>query len=317
MAGVVNGGKYKQIFSDYERGMFILQAQETILHYNPLIGLFPNQKVNTKDVTIVEELPIDKYDDKLPKGKRLAKGASARRFRGELTSPKGFTMVKNAIEYVIDKEDMENEYFQLTNEVQAMSFILGKDMTKTIFDVMKKYAKPMDTTKMKLKWGDANTEYSDILNDIVRMKKQLRDKNINKIDNFVYGDEAITTLAAKSQVESTRYEFQKEGFYVDDTMRISGANHFWGGMDLEDGEVYGFNYAQPALQIFYKKPSNPHVQNVPSIPGYEEVTPAVNMLMYDNSDTEEDPQVTIKMSCTMGAYPIGDGNKMVKLGNIL
>ena len=307
--------KYEKIFSDYHRGMYVVQAQEQILHTNPILGLFPRQEVDTKDITVVEEQPIDKYEDKLPKGKRLAKGASARRFRGELVQPKGFKMVKHAIEYVIAQEDMENSYYNLSDEVGAMSWILGKDMTNTVYETAKKYAMEVDDANIKGEWNTA--EYDSILNDIVYMKKQLRDQNINKIDNFIYGDEAITKLASKSQVESTRYEFQKEGFYVDDTMRISGANHFWGGQDLEDGEVIGFNYNAPPMKIYYKRPSNSKVRSIPQIPGYEEVSPCISMLMYDDSETNDDPVVTIKMSCTLGAFPIAKGNRMIRIPNIL
>lgn len=307
--------KYEKIFSDYYRGMYVLQAQEQILHTNPIIGMFPKQEVDTKDITVLEEQPIDKYEDKLPKGKRLAKGATARKFRGELVQPKGFKMVKHAIEYVIAQEDMENSYYNLSNEVNAMSWILGKDMTATIYETAKKYAKEVDDANIGCQWATA--DYDDILNDIVYMKKQLRDQNINKIDNFIYGDEGITKLASKSQVESMRYEFQKEGFYVDDVMRISGANHFWGGQDLEDPEVIGFNYNAPPIRIYYKRPSNPKVRNIPAIRGYEEVSPCINMLMYDDSETNDEPVVTIKMSCTLGAFPIAKGNRMIRIPNIL
>lgn len=307
--------KYEKIFSDYHRGMYVVQAQEQILHTNPVIGLFPKQEVDTKDITVLEEQPIDKYADKLPKGKRLSKGATARKFTGELIQPKGFKMVKHAIEYTIAQEDMENSYYNLSNEVASMSWILGKDMTTTIFDTAKKYAKEVTDTNIGGDWD--TVDYDHILNDIVYMKKQLRDQNINKIDNFIYGDEAITKLASKSQVESTRYEFQKEGFYVDDTMRISGANHFWGGQDLEDGEVIGFNYNAPPMRIYYKRPSNPKVRNIPAIRGYEEVSPCINMLMYDDSETNDEPVVTIKMSCTLGAFPIAKGNRMIRIPNIL
>jgi len=312
-----DGSKYAKIFSDYERGMYIAQAQETILHNNPIIGLFPRQLVDTQEITVVEEQPIDKYKDKMPKGKRLAKGASARKFRGELTTPKGWTMVKHAIEYTIAQQDLENPMYQLTNEIGAMAWILGVDMTSTVFDVALKYAREVTDANIEGKWSTCT--YDHILNDIVYMKKQLRDKNIAKLDNFVYGDEAITKLAAKSQVEASRYDYDsaKSGFYVDDVMRISGANHFWGGQDLEDSQVLGFNYNLPPMRIFYTKPSNPKVKSIPPVPGYEEVSPCISMLMYDDSETNDDPIVTIKMSCTMGAFPINGGERMIKIPNIL
>lgn len=307
--------KYEKIFSDYEHGMYIVQAQEAILHQNPVMGLFPVQQIETKEITVVETEPIDKYKEKLPKGKRLAKGASARKFRGTLEQPKGWTMVNHEIEYTIHKDDMENPMYNLVNEVAAMAWILGVDMTNTIFDTALKYAKNVTDSNIKGQWATCN--YDDILTDIVYMKKQLRDKGINSINNFIYGDEGITKLAAKSQVESMRYEFQKDGFYVDDVMRISGANHFWGGQDLADGEVIGFNYNLPPMTVYYKKPNNNKVKSVPSIPGYEEVTPAISMLMYDDSDENMDPIVTIKMGCQLGAFPINNGNRMIKVPNIL
>lgn len=307
--------KYQKIFSDYEHGMYIVQAQETILHNNPLIGLFPTKQIDTKEITVVETEPIDKYKDKLPKGKRLAKGAEARKFRGELKQPKGWTMVNHEIQYTIHKEDMENPMYDLSNEIASMAWILGVDMTSTIFKTALEYAKEVTDSNIKGKW--ATCDYADILSDIVYMKKQLRDKNINKLDNFIYGDEGITKLAAKSQVDANRNVFQDEGFYVDDVMRISGANHFWGGQDLADSEVLGFNYNLPPMEIFYKKPTNSKVRSVPTIPGYEKVSPAINMLMYDDSDENMNPVVTIKMGCQLGAFPINGGNRMIRIPNIL
>lgn len=310
--------KYEKIFSDYLRGMYILQAQEQIIHNNPVIGLFPKQEVDTKQITILESEDFDKYAEKMPKGKGIAKGASARKFRGTLKTPKGFEMSTHEIEYVIAKSDMENPYYQLTDEVSAMAYILGLDIVETIYTTAKENALLVTDTNLVKNWDDAATTYDKILNDIVYMKKQLRTQGISAIDNFLYGDGAITTLAAKSQVESGRYEFQHEGFYVDDTMRISGANHMWGGQDFDDGEVIGFNYNYPAMKIYYKKSANPTAATAPSIPGFEDVTPAISMLMYDDEETNlNDPLVTIKMGCTVGAVPIAKGNRMIRIANIL
>lgn len=311
--------KYEKIFSDYLRGMYVVQAQEQIIHQNPVIGLFPKQEVETKQITLLESEDFDKYKEKMPKGKGIAKGASARKFRGTLKTPKGFEMSTHEIEYTIAKSDMENPYYFLSDEVSAMAYILGLDIVETIYTTAKENAVTVSSGLNK-DWDGASTTYDKILNDIVVLKKQLRSQGIAKIDNFLYGDGAITALAAKSQVEASRYDYDaaKEGFYVDDVMRISGANHMWGGQDFTDGEVIGFNYNYPAMKIFYKKSANPQAATAPAIPGFEEVAPAISMLMYDDEDTNlNDPLVTIKMGCTVGAVPIAKGNRMIRVADIL
>lgn len=312
--------RYEKIFSDYHRGMYILQAQEQIIHNNPIIGLFPKQEVETNQITILESEDFDKYAKKMPKGKGIAKGASARKFRGTLKTPKGFEMSKHEIEYVIAKSDMENPYYMLSDEISAMAYILGLDIVETIYTTAKENALLVTDANLVKDWDNASTTYDKILNDIVYMKKQLRKQGISAIDNFLYGDAAITTLAAKSQVEASRYDYDaaKEGFYVDDVMRISGANHMWGGQDFEDGEVIGFNYNYPAMKVYYRKSSNPKAATAPAIPGFENVTPCIDMLMYDDEETNlNDPLVTIKMGCTVGAVPIAKGNRMIRIANIL
>ena len=308
-------GAIGKVWNDYYNGMYIINSAETIIEYSNLLGYFPQIRTDTKDVTILEEQPLDKYLKKLPKGKKIAKGASARKFRGEVISPKGFKLESHQIEYTINNDDMLHPSFNLANEVNAMSLILATDIDNSIRTCAIENAVAVTDPKVKKGWSDGT--YADILSDILRIKKTLRDNAINTLDTFMYGDEAITELASKSQVESMRYEFQKTGFYVDDTMDISNARHSFGGTMFDDGELIAFNSQIPALDVIYKNYTAPGVKTVPTIPGKEKITPVVQMLMTDNTDEEFVGQTTIKMGVTVGAYPRANGNKMVRIPNIL
>jgi len=308
-------GALGKVYQDFYNGMYIINAQETMVNNFKVAGYFPMIQTNTKDVTIYEEQPLDKYLKKLPKGKKIAKGASARKFRGEIVTPKGFKLESNQIEYTINNEDMEHPTFNMANEISAMSLILATDVDNAIIKCARENADLITDTNVKKAWKTA--EFTGILNDIVRIKKSLRKNNIPALNTFMYGDEAQTQLAIKSQAEKLPYEFPSTGFYVDDNIQVSNANHSWGGSMMDDGELFAFNSQLPALDVIYKKYKNPKVSDVPAIPGKENITPVVQMIM-NNSDGEEFVgQTTLKMGVTVGAYPRENGHKMVRIPDIL
>lgn len=315
MVDIKQDPRIGQIYDDFYNGMFLLKSQESMVDAFKIAGAFPKIVTDTKQVTVYEEEDITKYLKKMPKGKKMAKGASARKFRGDVKTPEGFKLETHQIEYTINNEDMLHPSFNMANEVSAMSLILASDVDRAVFDCVRENAKLVDDPKFVGKWASADMD--SMLNDIIRIKKQLRDKNITALDSFAYGDEAMTDLAIKSQIVSEKYQFPHTGFYVDDTIQISSSNHFWGGAEMDDGELLAFKNDIPPLDIIYKKYDNPAIKTVPTIPGLEYVTPVVQMLMYDNHEEQFNPQTTLKMAVTVGAYPRAKGTNMVRVANIL
>jgi hypothetical protein len=51
--------------------------------------------------------------------------------------------------------------------------------------------------------------------------------------------------------------------------------------------------------------------------GMEKFLPTINMMMYDNSITESDPQTTIKVTAAVGARAMNDGAGLFKYADIL
>lgn len=314
--------KIGQMYKDFEDGMYLMRGQETMIANFKIAGTLPKTVVDTSQVTIYESDSLDDYMKKVPKGKKFAKGASGRKFRGSVKSSEGYKLESREVEYTINNEDMLHPSFNLDNEIRKMSYILADDIDEIVLNTVRENARTIipsgsATTGNKIvgKWDTADMD--SILGDIIRIKKQLRDKNIGALDTFMYGDEAQTQVATKCQVLSEKYQFPTTGFYVDDNIRLSNANHMWGGDKELDEELFAFKSSIPPMQLIYKKYNNPNIKSVPTIQGLEYITPTIEMLMFDNGKENLNPQTTIKMGVTCGALPISKGNNMVRIANIL
>lgn len=306
----------KKIYADFEKGMYLAEAKVNVVNGYNLAGLFPKIEMDTKKVTIVDSTPIDKFIDQTGKKKRVAKGASARKIRGEVITPDGFKLEHNEIEYVIENEDMEHPTFNLIQEIQAMGYVLAVDVDKVVYDVIKDSATLISDSKIKGLWGADATELKSMIRDMSRLKKSMRPKPYS-VDLFAYGDEADTELKARAAQSVEDYQLPQNGFNVEDTLNLMNARNFWGGLNMEDGEVFGFDSKNPGLDVIFKKYKNPKIKSMPTIQGMESLLPPINMLMYSNEDTETEPQTTIKVATTCGAFPRAKGERMVRFPNIV
>lgn len=306
----------KTLYADFENGMYLATAKETIVKGYKLAGLFPKKELDTKQVTIIDREPIDKFKDQTGKSKKIAKGASARKIRGKLVTPEGFKLVHNEIEYIIENEDMEHPTFDLVSEIQAMSYVLADDIDKSVYDTVKENAKVVQDNKIKAKWGEDATDIKAILADLIRFRGSIRPKPFN-INAIAMGSEANIELTSKSAQSTTAYTLPQNGFEIEDSLQMANSQNFWGGIKMDDGELFGFDLQNPALDVLHKKYKNPKITSVPTIPGMESIVPQISMLMYDDSEKSTEPQTTIKVATTSGAYPRAKGEKMIRYPDII
>ncbi len=221
----------------------------------------------------------------------------------------------NEIEYIIENEDMEHPTFDLTSEIQAMAFVLGDDIDLAVYDTIKENARVVKDTKIKAKWGMDATDIKSIVADLMRFRASVRPKPFN-INAIAMGSEANIELVSKSAQSTIAYSLPQNGFEID-SLQMANAQNFWGGIRMEDGELFGFDLQNPALDVLHKKYRNPKVKSVPTISGMESVVPQVSMLMYDDSERSTEPQTTIKVATTSGAYPRAKGERMIRYENII
>jgi hypothetical protein len=306
----------KKIYADFEKGMYLAEAQVSIVNGYNLAGLFPKIEMDTKKVTIVDSTPIDKFIDQTGKKKKVAKGASARKIRGEVVTPDGFKLEHNEIEYVIENEDMLHPTFNLIQEIQAMGYVLATDIDQVVYNTVKDHGQLITDNKIVGGWGETATELKTMIRDISRLKKSMRPKPYS-VDLFAYGDEADTELKARAAQSVEDYQLPQNGFNVEDTLNLMNARNFWGGLNMDDGEVFGFDSKNPGLDLIFKKYSNPNIKSIPTIQGMEALLPPINMLMFDNSKEETEPQTTIKVATTCGAYPRAKGERMIQYADII
>lgn len=306
----------KQIYADFEKGMYLAEAKLAVVNGYKLAGLFPKIEMDTKKVTIVDSTPIDKFISQTGKAKKVAKGASARKIRGEVITPDGFKLEHNEIEYVIDNEDMEHPSFNLTQELQAMGYVLASDIDRIVKGCITTHATVVTDNKIKGGWEGVAITLQDIIKDVTRFKKAIRPKPYN-INMLPMGDEADTYAKTYAAVSTENYEIPQNGFGIEDTLPFLNSRIFWGGLNMTDGELIGLDSNNPALDVIFKKYKNPKVKSVPSIPGMEALLPPINMLMFDSSETETEAQTTIKMATTCGAYPRNQGERMIRYPDIV
>lgn len=279
-------------------------------------GNFPLMKVKNKQVTIVESTPIDKFMDQTGKSKKLAKGASARKIRGEVVTPSGFKLVHNQIDYSILNDDMQHPNFNLMDEISAMGFVFANDVDETVYKTAKENATLVSDDKIIKEWGENATEFKSVLRDVMRFQAAIRPKPY-EIDRIAYGSEADVELKSRSSQSVSDYKLPQNGFTIRSALDLANAKHFWGGMNFDSEEGIGFNSNIPALDVIMMKYYNPKIKSMPNIEGMESLLPPVSMLMYDNSETEHEPRTTIKVACTAGAYPREKGARMIRIEDLV
>lgn len=299
------------MYADFENGTYLAELKTSMVEGYKLAGLFPLMKVDNEQVTIVESTPIDKFLTQTGKSKKLAKGASARKIRGEVITPEGFKLVHNEIEYSILNSDMEHPNFNLMDEISAMGYPLSLDVDEAVYNTAKDNATLVNDPKIAKAWGDAATDFKSVLRDVMRFQNSILPKPYD-IDLIAYGKESNIELKARAGQSTSNYKLPQNGFEIKKALDLANAQHFWGGRIMEDGEAFGFDSNMPALDVIMMKYHNPKIKSMPSVPGLESLLPPVSMLMFDNSDEEHRPRTTIKVACTAGAYPRAKGERMIR-----
>lgn len=309
--------QFAEYYKDYESGYLLRDAQVGIVRAFKLTGLFPKQEIPTKKVNVINSTPIDKFVDKTGKMKKMAKGTKARKIVGEVETAGGLSLTHSEIEYIIENEVLEEPTFNLQDEILAMSYVVGLDIEEVVYNACKASALiAPDSSKLNKNWDDAATTLDKIIGDVTEFEASAYDKPID-LNWFAYGNRANVELTKKCGVSVENYQIPQNEFVIKNSKNFMNAEHFYGGSNMADGEIFGGDINNPGLKIFYKNYSNPNVKNAPMPQGMEAFIPPVKMLMYDTSDKETEPQTIIKVAAAAGAYPIQKGNKLFRYADIL
>lgn len=306
----------KEIYADFENGTYLAELKLSMVEGYRFAGNFPLMKVDNEQVTVVESTPIDKFLTQTGKSKKLAKGASARKIRGEVITPSGFKLVHNEIEYNILNSDMEHPNFNLMDEISAMGYVFANDVDEIVYNTAKDNATVVTDDKIIGEWGENATEFKSVLRDLMRFQASIRPKPYN-INMVAYGTEADVELKARAAQSVSDYVLPQNGFKIKDALDLANAKNFWGGRNFDDGEAIGFDRDMPALDVIMMKYNNPKIKSMPTIEGMESLLPPVSMLMFDNADEEHRPRTTIKVACTAGAYPRAQGERMIRIADLI
>lgn len=307
----------KRRIAAFEAGYITQQVRTTVAQNFKFAYLFPTHIVDSKQVTITEELSEDIFDDQIVdegKRRRITKGASARKLRFTGVGAEGLKFQQNKVEIEIEAEEFEKESFDLMGIQRRIALSLAKDIDKVVYSNILDYAQTVSDAKIAKGWSAADLEA--ITKDIIRIRSKVRPK-FDNVDVFACGDEVQLTLASKAAALPLKWEFPANGYTVDNTLPLGGANFYYGGACMEDDELLAFSSANPGMELYYLDYKNPRVKRVPTIKDYEYCTPAINVMMYDNSDTEEEPIITMKYSYNVACHPIEKGDRMLRVQSLL
>ena len=308
---------YNARIEAFEAGTITALVRTEVAKNLKFAYLFPKQSTDSKQITVTEELPSDIFESQIAgekKMRNITKGASPRKLRFRLQAESGMKFTENRIELDIENRDLENAKFDLMGIQSRIARELAKDIDTDTLAAVKEYCGTIDDSQIHGAWTTNTIE--EIVADIVRIRSKLRPLPYD-VDTIAVGDEAQLQVATKGSVLPAKWEFPTNGFTVDNTIQLGGSNIYWGGQVIEDDELFAFSSANPGLEIFYLNYNNPRVKSVPSIGDYESYTPIINVMMYDNSDKEEDPITTLKYSYGVGFHPIEKGKRMLHMTDIL
>lgn len=301
----------------YESGYIQANTQKQVVDNFKLAGLFPRVITNDKQVTITEGVPLGEFDKEIvgeEKVRGITMGATPRKIRTKLRSPKGMKLDQSEIMMEIEQKQLEDDRLDLNTLISNISYSLAKDIDQMVYDCAIEYATEVSDSKIIGKWTANDIE--TIVADTVRMKNKLRPKPYI-IDQFALGAEAQTEVEVKSAKLPTKWQLPINGYQLEDVVRLGSTNFSWGGADMDPSELLAFSSQYPAMQIFYMNYNNPRIHSVPTVPGYEATSPYINVMMFDNADTEPEPITTLRFSINMGAYALEEGDRMLHITNVL
>jgi hypothetical protein len=303
------------LMKDYRNGYITTDAQVQVAQGFVLTGLFPKQEVTGKNVNIIKTTAIDKFEDKTGKMRKMAKGTKARRIVGEVAAADGLTLTHNEIEYIIESDVFNEETYNVNEEIGAMCYILAQDIEGIVYDKIVANAS-LSPTVANHDWDGAGTTLEMILADII----DIEDVALNTpydINWLAYGRTGRKALLKKAAQSVEDYMIPQNQFPIKDSISLMNSRHFYGGREMGNGEILGGDTNNPGLKVFYKRFRNPNVkQAVPLPQGMADFAPALNVLIYNNQDTETEPQTFIKVACAVGAYPIQDGAGLLRYADI-
>jgi hypothetical protein len=317
---MVLDGQLINYYNDYETGYLYRDVQDSVVRGYELAGMFPRQAVDTKDITVIESNPVNKFTDKYGNQVKVAKGAKVRVIKGEVPESGGFKLVYRGFEYIIENQDMENPTFDLYEDIRAMGYEIGTMIEESVAKAFRTYAAEegmaVADADFHGKWDDEATTMQDLIDDYVEMERVARPTKY-RLNWFGLGDKAHGELAKKCGKSIEKYTIPQNQFTIDSAINFQNAQSFYGGKYLTDGEIFGGDLNNPGLKLYFKRFPNTNVKSAPMPKGLEKLAPPVGFLMYDNSKEELEPQTMIKMGACWVVAPRDKGKGLFYKQNAL
>ena len=302
--------QFTDYYRDYEQGYLIRDAQVGTTRAFVLTGLYPKISVPTKKINVINSTPIDKFVDKTGNMKKVAKGAEMRRIVGEVPSAGGMMLAYQAIEYIIENEDMLEPTFNLRDEIMAMSYVHGMDIEQAVYNGIVAAAGSegisLSDSYKKGDWDNQAITLEDVVSDLIEIGSSAHGTPY-RINWLAYGQRADAELKKRANLSLEDYTIPQNQFPIKDSVNFMNARHFYGGFTMGDGEIIGGDLNMPGAKIVYKNYTNPKMSQAPMPEGLGDFAPNIQLLMYDDSDKNPEPKTTIKVASAVGVYPVQKG----------
>jgi len=305
----------KRAYDFYKNGAMLRQAREAFIGGYKLAGLFPIKETNTKKAEIFNEGELEDLTQKLSsKLKKKAKSAEARRVRGFAVTKDNIKLNMEEIILEVENEDLEDPLYPLTDIINSLTLDLSIGLEEEVVDVIRNNAKVVDPVDLTGAWEGA--ELRSIARDLAKFAAGNLYTQYEP-DIIAAGRDAKIELDSVYTDAASNFTVQNNGYEIHNSLYVNSRHAFAGGKLMEPGELFGFNTKAPALKIFFKKYPNSKIRQAPVAKGLEKLAPPLGLLMYDNSDEENDPTTTFKISCAYKVVPVKYGAKMLQFKNVM
>lgn len=307
-----------KMYDAYHAGFYTAKAKTEIAKNFRMAGFFPTTTVQDSDnITIVDVRDGKEFEEQLKgrKQKLRATGSSYRKVRATVKTPEGFTLENYGMALDIEQKHILNQKINPVDLIKEVGRVLAMDIDELVYNTVVNHAEDV-SSKYNITANWTTDEIKTILADLTRLKNGKLAEGYN-IDFLAMNMDAITAVEIASEAQKLRYEFPKNGFVLDKVFQLNDLTLGWGGIPMTGTELIGFCTDMPALEMIYLDYFNPNVGKVPSVENYEKYAPKVNVLTYSDAETEPEPLVHFKFDVSVGAYPIEEGKRLVKIPTVL
>lgn len=306
-----------KMYDAYHAGYYTAKAKTEIAKNFRMAGFFPVTTVEDSDnITIVDVRDGKEFEEQLKgrKQKLRATGSSYRKVRATVKTPEGFTLENYGMALDIEQKHILNQKINPVDLIKEVGRVLAKDIDELVYNTVVKNAEDV-SSKYNITANWTADEIKKILADLTKLKNGKLAEGYD-INVLAMDMNALTTVEIASEAQKLVYEFPKNGFRLDKSVQLNDMILSWGGIPMTETELIGFCSDLPALEMIYLDYFNPNVENVPSVEGYEAYSPKVNVLTYSDEESEPEPLVHFKFDVSVGAFPIEEGKRLIKIPKV-